>query len=72
MQIFISLCFAVLFGFAQVQASFSNALSGFTSTMSGIGNGFKQFGEGMAQSFGAAPSGYHYSFRVFNNTVADT
>ena len=72
MQIFISLCFAVLFGFAGVQASFSNALSGFTSTMSGIGNGFKQFGEGMAQSFGAAPSGYHYSFRVFNNTVADT
>ena len=72
MQIFISLCFAVLFGFAGVQASFSNALSGFVSTMSGIGNGFKQFGEGMAQSFGAAPSGYHYSFRVFNNTIADT
>lgn len=46
--------------------------SNFTSTMSGIGSGFKQFGEGMAESFGMAPSGHHYSFKVFNNTVSDT
>lgn len=42
-------------------------LSQFTSQMKGIGEGFKEFGEGLAQSFGMDPPGYSYSFRVFNN-----
>ncbi len=65
--------FLLLFIFnSELKSSFSSSLSSFTSTMSGIGNGFKNFGEGMAQSFGMSPPGYHYSFEVFNNTIADT
>lgn len=49
--------------------SLSDSWSSFTSTMSSVGDGFKQFGEGFAESFGMAPPGYHYSFRVFNNST---
>jgi len=50
--------------------SLSDSWSSFTSTMSSVGDGFKQFGEGFAESFGMAPPGYHYSFRVFNNSTS--
>lgn len=51
---------------------FANSLDdnwgSFKSTMSGIGDGIKDFGEGIAESFGKSPPGFHYSFRVFNNS----
>lgn len=46
---------------------FGSSLSSFTSSMKGVGSAMKQFGEGMAESFGMNPPGYNYSFRFANN-----
>lgn len=54
-----------------LSAGFGSTWSSFKSSAEGIGQTFKQFGEGMAESFGLNPPGYHYSFRVFNNTDGD-
>ena len=58
-----------LLSFSSIRAdALDDSWGSFKSTMSGIGDGIKDFGEGIAESFGKSPPGYHYSFRVFNNS----
>lgn len=43
-------------------------LDNLKNTVTALGDQFKEFGKGLAESFGMNPPGYHYSFRMFNNT----
>lgn len=45
-----------------------DSLDNLKNTVTGIGDQFKAFGKGLAESFGMNPPGYYYSFRMFNNT----
>jgi hypothetical protein len=45
-----------------------DSLDNLKNTAKGVGDQFKAFGTGLAESFGMNPPGYHYSFRMFNNT----
>jgi|GEM_PF-3476316 len=63
--------FCSLLAFAPVHADLKSQWGSFKDTVVGIGDGFKSFGKGMAESFGMNPPGYEYSFRVFNNASQD-